>query len=61
MTGAGNSSINPANARRVVIENVRPQIDCGRFPIKRIIGDRVTVTADIFVDGHDILYAMLPA
>ena len=59
MTGAGNSSINPANARRVVIENVRPQVDCGRFPIKRIIGDRVTVTADIFVDGHDILYAML--
>ena len=59
MTGAGNSSINPANARRVVIENVQPQIDCGRFPIKRIIGDRVTVTADIFVDGHDILYAVL--
>jgi len=59
MTGAGNSSINPANARRVVIENVRPQVDCGRFPIKRIIGDRVTVTADIFVDGHDSLYAML--
>jgi len=59
MTGAGNSSINPANARRVVIENVEPQVDCGRFPIKRIIGDRVTVTADIFVDGHDSLYAML--
>ena len=59
MTGAGNSSINPANARRVVIENVEPQVDCGRFPIKRIIGDRVTVTADIFVDGHDILYTVL--
>jgi starch synthase (maltosyl-transferring) len=59
MTGAGNSSINPANARRVVIENVQPQVDCGRFPIKRIIGDRVTVTADIFADGHDILYAVV--
>ncbi len=59
MTGEGKSSINPANARRVVIENVQPQVDCGRFPIKRVIGDRVTVTADIFVDGHDILYAVL--
>jgi starch synthase (maltosyl-transferring) len=44
---------------RAVIENVQPQVGCGRFPIKRIIGDRVTVTADIFVDGHDILYAVL--
>ena len=59
MTGEGNSSINPANARRVVIENVQPQVDCGRFPIKRIVGDRVAVTADIFVDGHDILHAVL--
>jgi starch synthase (maltosyl-transferring) len=59
MTGAGSSSIKPANARRVVIENVQPEVDCGRFPIKRIIGDRLNVTADIFVDGHDILYAVL--
>ena len=59
MTGEGSGSINPAIARRVVIENVQPQVDCGRFPIKRTIGDRVTVTADIFVDGHDILYAVL--
>ena len=59
MTGEGNSSIMPAAARRVVIENVQPQVDCGRFPIKRTIGDRVTVTADIFADGHDILHAIL--
>ena len=26
--------------RRVVIENVQPEIDCGRFPIKRVIGER---------------------
>ena len=39
--------------RRVVIEGVKPLIDCGRFPIKREIGDRVTVEADIFADGHD--------
>jgi starch synthase (maltosyl-transferring) len=59
MTGEGNSAIQPAFSRRVVIENVQPQVDCGRFPIKRTIGDRVVVTADIFADGHDVLHAVL--
>ncbi len=44
---------------RVVIENVKPEIDCGKFPIKRVIGESVTVTADIFTDGHDTLSAVL--
>jgi starch synthase (maltosyl-transferring) len=39
--------------RRVVIERVRPQIDCGRFPIKRTVGEKVVVEADVFADGHD--------
>lgn len=39
--------------RRVVIECVRPQIDCGRFAIKRVVGETVVVEADIFADGHD--------
>jgi starch synthase (maltosyl-transferring) len=38
---------------RVVIEHVRPQVDCGRFPIKRVVGERVVVQADVFADGHD--------
>ena len=38
---------------RVEIERVRPQIDAGRFPIKRIVGETVSVEADVFVDGHD--------
>lgn len=38
---------------RVVIEGVRPEIDCGRFPIKRVKGDVVEVEADVFADGHD--------
>ena len=45
--------------RRIVIESVTPQIDCGAFPIKRIVGDSVTVEADIFADGHDVLKAVL--
>ena len=39
--------------RRVVIEEVQPQVDCGRYPAKRILGDRVTITAAVFGDGHD--------
>jgi starch synthase (maltosyl-transferring) len=45
--------------KRVVIEGVRPEIDCGRFPIKRVVGERVVVEADIFTDGHDVLAAVL--
>jgi starch synthase (maltosyl-transferring) len=45
--------------RRVVIEGVRPEIDCGRFPAKRTIGERVVVEADVFTDGHEGVAAAL--
>jgi starch synthase (maltosyl-transferring) len=45
--------------RRVVIENVKPQIDCGRFPAKRVTGEKVVVEADVFTDGHDLLFSQL--
>jgi starch synthase (maltosyl-transferring) len=45
--------------KRVVIEGIKPEIDSGRFPIKRIVGDSVTVEADVFGDGHDHVYARL--
>lgn len=45
--------------QRVVIEQVRPEIDGGRFPIKRVVGETVAVTADIYADGHDELSAQL--
>lgn len=44
---------------RVVIEHLSPQIDGGRFPVKRIVGDSLTVQADIFADSHDELAAAL--
>ena len=44
---------------RVVIERVEPQIDSGRFPVKRVMGDLVQVVATIFTDGHDRLAAVL--
>src|SRR5882672_2359766 len=45
----------PEGRGRVVVEGVRPEIDCGAFPAKRIAGDRVIVEADIFTDGHDLV------
>jgi starch synthase (maltosyl-transferring) len=45
--------------RVVVIENVTPQIDGGRHPIKRIVGDRIEVEADVFREGHASLAAVL--
>jgi starch synthase (maltosyl-transferring) len=45
--------------QRVVIENIRPSCDHGRFAIKRVVGDVVTVEADAFADGHDHLVVLL--
>jgi len=50
----------PADGRqRVVIEDVDPQVDAGRFAAKREIGDTMVVEADAFADGHDRLVAVL--
>src|SRR4051812_25853959 len=39
----------------VVIENVQPQVDGGRYPVKRVAGEMVRVSADVFKEGHDVL------
>jgi starch synthase (maltosyl-transferring) len=39
--------------RRAIIEGVKPEIDDGRYAIKRVPGERVTVEADVFTDGHE--------
>ena len=44
---------------RVVIERVRPEINCGRFAIKRVVGESVVVEADVFADSHDQLACRL--
>jgi starch synthase (maltosyl-transferring) len=45
--------------QRAMIESVSPEVDCGRFPAKRVVGDTVRVEADIFADGHDSISAVL--
>jgi starch synthase (maltosyl-transferring) len=44
---------------RVVIEGVKPEVDGGRFPVKRVVGETVTVEADAFADGHDAVVCRL--
>jgi starch synthase (maltosyl-transferring) len=44
---------------RVVIENITPQVDCGQFPVKRVVGEAVIVEADVFTDGHDVVTCQL--
>ena len=49
----------PQGFQRVIIEGVSPEIDSGRFPIKRVVGETVEVQAFVFGDGHDVIRARL--
>jgi starch synthase (maltosyl-transferring) len=52
--------MNPLDLERtVVIENVAPAVDGGRYAVKRVVGEVVEVSADIFKEGHDVLVAWL--
>ena len=53
------AAIDPLLVRRVVIETIRPTVDGGRFPIKRVVGESVDVSADVFGDGHDVIAAVV--
>lgn len=43
----------------ILIDNVRPELDCGKYPVKREVGDDLEVSADIIKEGHDVLAAAL--
>jgi starch synthase (maltosyl-transferring) len=45
--------------RRVIVEGVRPEIDGGRFAVKRTILEPLIVEADVFTDGHEALSGQL--
>jgi starch synthase (maltosyl-transferring) len=47
------------NSRKVVIENVTPELNCGRFAVKREVGDELEVQADIYKEGHDAIAAAI--
>jgi starch synthase (maltosyl-transferring) len=56
---SASTRITPVELRRVVVENLQPAVDEGRFPIKRTRGESIAVTADVFADGHDVLAGVL--
>lgn len=43
----------------ITIEHVSPQIDAGRYAVKREVGDTMDVTCSIFKDGHDLIKAVI--
>ncbi|MBA3820797.1 MAG: DUF3416 domain-containing protein, partial [Deltaproteobacteria bacterium] len=45
--------------RRVVALALRPEVDGGRYPVKRVAGEVLEVEADLVADGHDVLSAVL--
>ena len=47
------------NQSRIVVENIAPQINHGNVFIKRVVNEIVNVTADVLVDGHDVLQASI--
>ncbi len=44
---------------RIAIEAISPKVDDGQFPVRRCVGESVTVAADLIADGHDKLAAEL--
>ncbi|GGF47160.1 alpha-1,4-glucan:maltose-1-phosphate maltosyltransferase [Azorhizobium oxalatiphilum] len=48
-----------ARVARLAIEAVSPAVDDGAFPIRRIVGERVEVEADVVTDGHDVIAVAL--
>ncbi|MCA9463874.1 MAG: DUF3416 domain-containing protein, partial [Nitrospira sp.] len=49
----------PKILQTLIIEHVEPELDGGRYPIKRIAGENLEITADIFKEGHDTIGAVL--
>jgi len=55
----GDDTLRDAAKERIAIEAVSPEIDGGRFPAKRAVGNVMAVEADVFCDGHDKIDATL--
>jgi starch synthase (maltosyl-transferring) len=45
--------------QRVIVERLQPEVDAGRFPVKRTVGEPLSITVDVFADGHDLLAGVL--
>ena len=59
LTAGKKSAIEAAQRPRIIIENLSPSVAGGDFAVKRVIGDTIGVTADIYTDGHEKVGAEL--
>jgi starch synthase (maltosyl-transferring) len=59
ITAPGRTNRKSEPPKRIVIQYPTPSVDGGRYPAKRCVGDTVTVEADIFRDGHELLRAVV--
>ncbi|GLK67374.1 alpha-1,4-glucan--maltose-1-phosphate maltosyltransferase [Hansschlegelia plantiphila] len=57
MLQASPDAADAATRPRIAIEAVTPTVDGGRFPVKTVVARSVTVEADVFADGHEVLRA----
>ncbi|HEY4012961.1 MAG TPA: alpha-1,4-glucan--maltose-1-phosphate maltosyltransferase [Polyangiaceae bacterium] len=58
-SGEGPQDISPAARRRVFVEALAPRVDGGRYPVKRVVGDRVSASCDLVRDGQDAVAGAL--
>lgn len=52
---AGRGAMPSDGRSRVMIDAIQPSLDGGMYAVKRVVGDRVTVSADLISDGHDVV------
>ncbi|HEV2362305.1 MAG TPA: maltotransferase domain-containing protein, partial [Acidimicrobiales bacterium] len=52
------ASVADAPGTLVIVEAIEPAV-AGGFPAKAIVGDQITVSADVFTHGHDLVRAWL--
>ncbi len=57
MTQSISTPPSPRAPASIIVEAVSPELDAGRYAVKRVVGDELTVSAAIFKDGHDLLAA----
>src|SRR5688572_7239319 len=52
-------SVDVEGRSRVLVEAVSPELDAGAYAVKRVVGDRLEVGADLIADGHDVVAGAL--
>jgi starch synthase (maltosyl-transferring) len=49
--------ISKEGKKRVIITNISPKVEDGKYPVKAVLGEEIKFSASIFGDGHDVIAA----